>query len=428
MRFLITLLCAAELFAEGRSWRSDTLNPGLKERAMAHVLKLATPGHRVTGTSGESRALAYVKGQMEKAGLKVALEPFQFQSFRLESAVLTIGGQKANIAKLCFDPYSGGAPGGETIFIDPGALDAYSSPSDGKIVVTTERLNFYRLTMFKKPRAVAYLSEADFDRLKPLAGQSGAVSVEGGVVEMQSANLVASLPGQPSEAREVIVSAHVDSWKGAGAMDNASGVAVMLELARQFASLKSPPPYRMRFIAFGAEEVGMVGAKAYLAKHESELRDCLLLFNIDSVGGNGGIVTETRGGIRGVPEKVRSQLPRDLTNKATTDLDGRWILLGPEQALLFTFSSVPAWVAEAAAASARAMGEKMQSSAAMGSDHRVFAQAGVPVTNIAISGGKPHTLEDLPDTVHPESLEKAASLVLGVLERAAAQPLELSAK
>jgi len=69
-----------------------------------------------------------------------------------------------------------------------------------------------------------------------------------------------------------------------GACDNASGVAVVLELARR---LKEKPPsgLELRILLTGAEEVGMVGMANFLKKHRSELertRDYFL--NFDSLG------------------------------------------------------------------------------------------------------------------------------------------------
>jgi hypothetical protein len=68
-----------------------------------------------------------------------------------------------------------------------------------------------------------------------------------------SANVIADPPGFDVEAPHVVIGAHLDSVAVApGAEDNASGVAVVLELARLAAA--RPLPVDVRFIAFGAEE------------------------------------------------------------------------------------------------------------------------------------------------------------------------------
>lgn len=68
-----------------------------------------------------------------------------------------------------------------------------------------------------------------------------------------SANVIADPPGFDVEAPHVVIGAHLDSVAVApGAEDNASGVAIVLELARLAAV--TPLPVDVRFIAFGAEE------------------------------------------------------------------------------------------------------------------------------------------------------------------------------
>lgn len=67
------------------------------------------------------------------------------------------------------------------------------------------------------------------------------------------ANLIADLPGTTSDVTPYIVGAHYDTVIGTpGADDNASAVAVMLELARRAAA--KPPQTPLRFVAFTLEE------------------------------------------------------------------------------------------------------------------------------------------------------------------------------
>ncbi len=67
------------------------------------------------------------------------------------------------------------------------------------------------------------------------------------------ANLIADPPGAPADATPYIIGAHYDSVIGTpGADDNASAIAVMLELARR--TTAKPPGVRLRFVAFTLEE------------------------------------------------------------------------------------------------------------------------------------------------------------------------------
>lgn len=81
------------------------------------------------------------------------------------------------------------------------------------------------------------------------AGTSWGVDVPAGT----STNVIADPPGFDSTMPHIVIGAHLDTVPQApGAEDNASGVAVVLELAR-LARLE-PPAVPVRFIAFGAEE------------------------------------------------------------------------------------------------------------------------------------------------------------------------------
>jgi hypothetical protein len=112
-------------------------------------------------------------------------------------------------------------------------------------------------------------------------------------------NVIGVLPGNdPRFADEVvIVTAHYDhlgrSGPGVrmaeigqvhpGADDNASGVAVLLELARVF-SVAGPPPRTLVFIAFAGEEAGLQGSKYFVENSPWPLAGIRAVLNLDTVG------------------------------------------------------------------------------------------------------------------------------------------------
>ena len=67
-----------------------------------------------------------------------------------------------------------------------------------------------------------------------------------------------------------------------GADDNASGTAAMLELAQLFAS--EPPKRSMLFLAFGAEEMGLLGSSNWVNNPTRPLKDIAVMVNIDMLG------------------------------------------------------------------------------------------------------------------------------------------------
>ncbi len=69
----------------------------------------------------------------------------------------------------------------------------------------------------------------------------------------------------------------------AGANDNASGTALLLNLAEHYA--KNPAPYSTVFIAFGGEELGLLGSKHFVESWWLDLNNIKFQINLDIVGG-----------------------------------------------------------------------------------------------------------------------------------------------
>ncbi len=111
---------------------------------------------------------------------------------------------------------------------------------------------------------------------------------------VDSANVVAIKTG--TSLREVIVGAHYDSSTAStGADDNASGVAVMLEVARMLSGQTTP--YTIRFIAFGGGDAGLLGSYAYLNQmSQEEFENVVAMIDLDSlVGGDIAYVMSEEG-------------------------------------------------------------------------------------------------------------------------------------
>ena len=102
-----------------------------------------------------------------------------------------------------------------------------------------------------------------------------------GSQSIASANVVAVKTGTSNQ--EIIVGAHYDSTDaGPGTDDNASGVAVMLEVAKLVQGQKTP--YTIRFVAFGAEESGLLGSTAYLNQmSQDEFQNVVVMVDLDSL-------------------------------------------------------------------------------------------------------------------------------------------------
>jgi len=85
-------------------------------------------------------------------------------------------------------------------------------------------------------------------------------------------NTVGEIRGSGKPDEIVVLGAHLDSWDlGQGTLDNGTGVAVVLETARQLARCGTPPKRTLRFILFTGEEQGLLGSNAYVKQHKAEL-------------------------------------------------------------------------------------------------------------------------------------------------------------
>lgn len=114
---------------------------------------------------------------------------------------------------------------------------------------------------------------------------------------MQTANVLGLLPGaDPYLSQEVIIlGAHYDyvgddlgGARYSGRNDNASGVAVLLEIARLFHELGYRPKRSLLFAAWGAQEQGQIGSTYYITDPLYPLRDTIAMIQLDGVGGGDG--------------------------------------------------------------------------------------------------------------------------------------------
>lgn len=100
-------------------------------------------------------------------------------------------------------------------------------------------------------------------------------------------NLILDLPGlsQPKKNKQplILIAAHYDAVPGTpGADDNATGVAVLLELASKFAA--EPARYALRLVAFDMEEYGLLGSAEYAALLREQQQPLRLMMSLEMLG------------------------------------------------------------------------------------------------------------------------------------------------
>jgi hypothetical protein len=204
------------------------------------------------------------------------------------------------------------------------------------------------------------------------AGTSWGIRVPAG----RTPNIIASPPGFDDVADHRIVGAHLDTVPQApGAEDNASGVAVMLELARLYAGSERP----VRFIAFTAEEPRGAGdnrhhygSRAYVNRLDRPEREAMrAMVSLDRVGVRGSTVPLCTGGLG--TQRVRGRLAA-----AARDVDVPTRLCADNRA----------------------------------SDHWSFERNGLPAARLgSIPYAAYHSARDLPRVVDRRQLERVGAIM-----------------
>ena len=146
------------------------------------------------------------------------------------------------------------------------------------------------------------LGGLNYETLKAAAGARGFVAVPTGVTasgslhatvrDVETVNVVGLLKGAQRPEEYVTVTSHYDHFGVGevidgdsiynGAYDNASGTALLMEIARAFASLPSPPARSILFIATAAEEQGLLGSQWYVQSPLFPLNHTVAEVNLDA--------------------------------------------------------------------------------------------------------------------------------------------------
>jgi hypothetical protein len=283
--------------------------------------------NRYGGHVHEVGARDFVADRLRRYGLTVALEEFPCQHWHPGRASLhAVADGRALIPIQCLNlPMNGTATvDAEVVWVEEGTQAQYASLGDrvrDRVVLVNSRCPAYS----HRPRTCRrekYLQAVDAgaagfiymrheggllpevyslsaDGPAPVPGVSvtreagsallryvrrGAgvrLDLENEITPAVSWNIVADITG-PKDAPVVLVGAHYDTLVGCpGAIDDASGVAVMLEAARVLSQHRDSLRKTIRFVGFGLEEGGLLGARAYVGAHRERLGDVEFMMNID---------------------------------------------------------------------------------------------------------------------------------------------------
>ncbi|MHC5673333.1 M28 family peptidase [Nostoc sp.] len=134
-------------------------------------------------------------------------------------------------------------------------VDSAPQVSADKLLNHIQKLNFQRYTTKERSLTRTYITT----ELRKLGWKPKLEKFSEGV------NIFAERPGTNKAAKAILVGAHYDTVAlSFGADDNASGIAVVLEVARLLGSRPTPRTLQLAF--FDKEEAGLLGSRAFVSK------------------------------------------------------------------------------------------------------------------------------------------------------------------
>jgi len=390
-------------------------------------------GSRFGGSQGERLAADFIQAKFEEYGLKnVHTEPIEYLGWtRGEASLEIVSPIQKNIPCISL-PHSPPVDT-EAVIINmedgaPADFDTRADEIKGKIVMTTSvfspkdtkrwvhRNEKYGRSLMAgavgflfvnhypgygpATGGIGYKSQAgpipglsiakeDGEFIKRLIARKGPVMVHiktsDSLSPMTSWNVVGDVPGDQHPDEIVLLGSHYDGHDiSQGAVDPASGVAALLEAARVLSKYASPLPRTVRFVAWGVEEIGLLGSNAYVKAHNEELKNIRFYLNMDAAGGD---------------------MPKDINLHAWPELGETFTLYQKEMALDF------------------AIGQHFHDA----SDHYPFLLEGVVTGGIEAvrqtRGGRGygHTWYDTLDKVDQTNVRDAAALAARLALRIASE-------
>jgi hypothetical protein len=191
--------------------------------------------------------------------------------------------------------------GGLALLIRSIGTDSHDAPHTGAMRFGEDGMSQQQLDLAyeeavsapygNKTVAAGAISNLDSDAVEAMfdAGREVTVAMQirnNDLGEITSYNIIGEMIGSERPQEVVITGGHIDAWEtGVGAMDDGMGVAITMNAVAMIGALPTRPARTLRFVAFGAEELGLLGAKAYA----TEYSDVDHVFGIESDFGIGKV-------------------------------------------------------------------------------------------------------------------------------------------
>jgi len=137
------------------------------------------------------------------------------------------------------------------------------------------------------PIPIAALSAPDADQLERTLSRGQGVRLKmvltpQAVGELPSGNVIGEIVGSERPDEIILISGHLDSWdQGTGALDDAAGIGISAGAAKLLLDSGLKPKRTIRIVAFGAEEIGLLGGFDYVKQNRDELPKHMLATQSD---------------------------------------------------------------------------------------------------------------------------------------------------
>ena len=266
---------------------------------------------RTGGSPEELRCALYLQQQCKELGYEAKLESFSVDMANMKTATLTVDGKQIP----CKGYFCAGSGTVEAPIYYLRDSSPYSlQQCKGKIVMFDGYLGYWKYQDLLEKGAVGFISydgnanyaDRDIDQrelrafvhkgtkmlgvninakdaiaLVKTGAKTACITLDQEEYTADSHNVILDIPGK--NGKYIVFTAHYDSTSlSQGSYDNMSGSIGLLGILEALGNAGCN--YGLRFIWCGSEERGLLGAKAYVADHQEDLKDIALCINLDMIG------------------------------------------------------------------------------------------------------------------------------------------------
>lgn len=229
------------------------------------------------------------------------------------------------------------------------------------IIITNQKLSWYNATAQLTRPVFTINKDIDLANIK-----NAHIEIDAKITKARTENIIGYIEGTEQPDSFLMITAHYDHLGRMGsetyfpgANDNASGIAMLLNLSKHFK--ENPHKYSIVFTALSAEEIGLIGAKQFVNDSPLDLNRIKFLINFDLAGTGEDGIKVVNGSIYRDEFDILSKINEDKAYLKSVDIRGE----------------------------------------ACNSDHCIFYEKGVPCFYIYTLGGISayHDVNDKPETL-----------------------------